>query len=192
MNETKTIKCQLREGLKFTGKQISSKLVISKNKDSNGKNITFIFVYRNSMYYFIPIADIYFDTNNRELIMPKGRPVQVAKGLYTDIIPSLKYKGYFVLAPDSDFTPVFKEVEFPNGKRVWLMAYDEIVLRFYSWSVEYGNEEEWKEDYLSTHQINFRERIEAQKDREENLESNKMAQELNDELFEEAGYDFID
>lgn len=36
------------------------------------------------------------------------------------------------------------------------------------------------------------ERIEAKKEREENLQSYKMAQELNDELFEEAGYDFMD
>ena len=144
------------------------------------------------MYYFIPVADIYFDANNRELIMPKGRPIHVAQGLYTDIIPSLKYKGYFVLAPDSDFTPVFKEVEISNGMRMWLMAYDELVLHYYSWAVKYGNEEEWKEDYLSTHQINSRERIEAKKEREEVYKSYKMAQELNDELFEEAGYDFID
>ena len=48
------------------------------------------------MYFFIPVTDIYFDANNRKLIMPKGRPVQVAKGLYTDIISSTKYKGYYV------------------------------------------------------------------------------------------------
>lgn len=72
------------------------------------------------------------------------------------------------------------------------MAYDELVLHFYSWSVEYGDEEEWKEDYLSTHQIITHERIEAKKEREEKLQSYKMAQELNDELFEEAGYDFMD
>ena len=101
-------------------------------------------------------------------------------------------KGYFVLAPDSDFTPVFKEVEISNGMRMWLMAYDELVLHYYSWAVKYGDEEEWKEDYLSTHQINSRERIEAKKEREEVYKSYKMAQELNDELFEEAGYDFID
>ena len=192
MNETKTIKCELREGLKFTGRQISSKLVISKNKDSNGNSITYIFAFRNNMYFFIPVADIYLDANNKELIMPKGRPVQVAQRLYTDIIPSLKYKGYYVLAPDSDFNPIFKEVETSDGKKVWIMAYDEIVLHLYSWSVEYGNEEEWKDDYLSTHQINYRERIEAKKDREEQLKAWKMAKELNDERFEEAGYDFMD
>ena len=31
------------------------------------------------MYFFIPVADIFLDANNRELIMPKGQPVQVAK-----------------------------------------------------------------------------------------------------------------
>ncbi len=97
-----------------------------------------------------------------------------------------------MLAPDSDFTPVFKEVEISNGMRMWLMAYDELVLHYYSWAVKYGDEEEWKEDYLSTHQINSRERIEAKKEREEVYKSYKMAQELNDELFEEAGYDFTD
>lgn len=192
MNETKIITCELKEGLKFTGRKISSKLVISKNKDSKGNSVTCIFAWRNNMYFFIPVADIFLDANNRELIMPKGQPVQVAKGLYTDIIPSVKYKGYYVLSPDSDFTPIFKEVEFPEGRKAWLMAYDELVLHFYSWSVEYGDEEEWKEDYLSTHQIKTHERIEAKKEREEKLQSYKMAQELNDDLFEEAGYDFMD
>lgn len=102
MNNTKTLKCELRDGLRFTGRQISSKLVISKNKDTNGKSVTFIFAWRNNMFFFIPIADIYLDASNRELIMPKGKPVQVALGLYTDIIPSMKYKGYYVLSPDSD------------------------------------------------------------------------------------------
>ena len=66
MKETKTIKCELREGLKFTGRQISSKLVISKNKSPNGKSVTYIFVWRNNMYFFIPANNIYFDANNRE------------------------------------------------------------------------------------------------------------------------------
>lgn len=144
------------------------------------------------MYFFIPVADIYFDANNRELIMQKRRPVQVAQGLYTDIISSTKYKGYYVLSPDSDFNPIFKEVEFPDGRKVWLMAYDELVLHLYSWLVEYGDEEEWKEDYLSTHQIKVRERIEAKKEREQNVKLYRMAKEMTDELFEEAGYDFMD
>lgn len=192
MKKTKTINCELREGLKFTGRQISSKLVISKNKSPNGNSVTCIFAWRNNMYFFIPIADIYFDANNRELIMQKGRPVQVAQGLYTDIISSTKYKGYYVLSPNSDFNPIFKEVEFPDGRKVWLMAYDELVLHLYSWLVEYGDEEEWKEDYLSTHQIKVRERIEAKKEREQNEELYRMAKEMTDELFEEAGYDFMD
>lgn len=192
MKKTKTINCELREGLKFTGRQISSKLVISKNKSPNGNSVTYIFAWRNNMYFFIPVADIYFDTNNRELIMQKGRPVQVAEGLYTDIISSTKYKGYYVLSPDSDFNPIFKEVEFPDGRKVWLMAYDELVLHLYSWLVEYGDEEEWKEDYLSTHQIKVRERIEAKKEREQNEKLYRMAKEMTDELFEEAGYDFMD
>lgn len=192
MKKTKTINCELREGLKFTGRQISSKLVISKNKSPNGNSVTCIFAWRNNMYFFIPVADIYFDANNRELIMQKGRPVQVAQGLYTDIISSTKYKGYYVLSPNSDFNPIFKEVEFPDGRKVWLMAYDELVLHLYSWLVEYGDEEEWKEDYLSTHQIKVRERIEAKKEREQNEELYRMAKEMTDELFEEAGYDFMD
>lgn len=192
MNNTKTLKCELRAGIRFTGRQLSSKLVISKNKDSNGKSITYIFARRNNMYFFIPKADIYLDANNRELIMPKGRPVQVAQGLYTDIIPSMKYKGYYVLAPDSDYNPIFKEVEVSDSRKVWLMAYDELVLHFYSWSVEYGDEKEWKEDYLSTHQIKARERIEAKKEQEQNEELYRMAREMTDELFEEAGYDFMD
>lgn len=192
MKETKTIKCALKEGLKFTGRQISSKLVISKNKSPNGNSITYIFAWRNNMYFFIPVADIYFDANNSELIMPKGRPVQVAQGFYTDIIPSTKYKGYYVLSPDSDYNPIFKEVELSDGRKVWLMAYDELVLHLYSWSVEYGDEEEWKEDYLSTHQIKARERIEAKKEHEHNKELYRMAKEMTDELFEEAGYDFMD
>ena len=192
MKKTKTINCELREGLKFTGRQISSKLVISKNRSPNGNSVTYIFAWRNNMYFFIPVADIYFDANNRELIMQKGRPVQVAQGLYTDIISSTKYKGYYVLSPDSDFNPIFKEVEFPDGRKVWLMAYDELVLHLYSWLVEYGDEEEWKEDYLSTHQIKVRERIEAKKEREQNEKLYRMAKEMTDELFEEAGYDFMD
>lgn len=192
MKKTKTINCELREGLKFTGRQISSKLVISKNKSPNGNSVTYIFAWRNNMYFFIPVADIYFDANNRELIMQKGRPIQVAQGLYTDIISSTKYKGYYVLSPDSDFNPIFKEVEFPDGRKVWLMAYDELVLHLYSWLVEYGDEEEWKEDYLSIHQIKVRERIEAKKEREQNEKLYRMAKEMTDELFEEAGYDFMD
>ncbi|MBO5679357.1 MAG: hypothetical protein J6S11_05295 [Bacteroidaceae bacterium] len=192
MNNTKTLKCELRDGLRFTGRQISSKLVISKNKDANGKSVTFIFAWRNNMFFFIPIADIYLDANNRELIMPKGKPVQVAQGLYTDIIPSMKYKGYYVLSPDSDYNPIFKEVELFDGRRVWLMAYDELVLHLYSWLVEYDDEEEWKEDYLSMHQIKARERIEAKKEHERNKELYRMAREMTDELFEEAGYDFMD
>lgn len=194
MKKTKTINCELRERLKFTGRQISSKLVISKNKSPNGNSVTYIFAWRNNMYFFIPVADIYFDANNRELIMQKGRPVQVAQGLYTDIISSTKYKGYYVLSPDSDFNPIFKEVEFPDGRKVWLMAYDELVLHLYSWLVEYGDgdEEEWKEDYLSTHRIKVCERIEAKKEREQNEKLYRMAKEMTDELFEEAGYDFMD
>lgn len=192
MKETKTIKCELREGLKFTGRQISSKLVISKNKSPNGESVTYIFVWRNDMYFFIPVANIYFDANNRELIMPKGLPVQVAKGLYTDIIPSSKYKGYYVLSPDSDYNPIFKEVELSDGRKVWLMAYDELVLHLYSWSVGCGDEKEWKEDYLSTHQIKAHDRIEEKKEREQNEELYRMAKEMTDELFEEAGYDFMD
>ena len=192
MKKTKTINCELREGLKFTGRQISSKLVISKNKSHNGNSVTYIFAWRNNMYFFIPVADIYLDANNRELIMQKGRPIQVAQGLYTDIISSTKYKGYYVLSPDSDFNPIFKEVEFPDGRKVWLMAYDELVLHLYSWLVEYGDEEEWKEDYLSIHQIKVRERIEAKKEREQNEKLYRMAKEMTDELFEEAGYDFMD
>ena len=192
MNNTKTLKCELRDGLRFTGRQISSKLVISKNKDANGKSVTFIFAWRNNMFFFIPIADIYLDASNRELIMSKGKPVQVAQGLYTDIIPSMKYKGYYVLSPDSDYNPIFKEVELFDGRRVWLMAYDELVLHLYSWLVEYDDEEEWKEDYLSMHQIKARERIEAKKEHERNKELYRMAREMTDELFEEAGYDFMD
>ncbi|MBR6141319.1 MAG: hypothetical protein IKQ37_06115 [Bacteroidaceae bacterium] len=188
---TKTIKCKIREDLKFTGREISAKLVISKNKAPNGKNVTYIFAWKNDMYFFIPIADIYLDANNRELIMPKGCPVYVAHELFRDIIPSSKYKGYSVFAPDSDFAPIFKEAEFPDGRKIWLMVYDEIVLHYYTWAVEYGDEEEWKEDYLSTHQINVRERLEAKKEREEDA-LYQMAKELNDELFEEAGYDFMD
>ncbi len=192
MSMTKIIKCNLREDLKFTGRELSAKLVISKNKTPKGESVTYIFIWKDNKYFFIPIADIYLDANNRELIMPKGCPVYVAQELYRDIIPSTKYKGYSVFAPDSDFTPIFKEVEFSDGRKIWLMAYDEIVLHYYTWVVEYGDEEEWKEDYLSKHQINFRERIEEKKNREETIKANKMAQELNDELFEEAGYDFMD
>lgn len=35
-------------------------------------------------------------------------------------------------------------------------------------------------------------KIEARKERHQNEELHRMAQELNDELFEEAGYDFMD
>ena len=192
LNKTRTERCQLRKDLKFTGRQISSKLVISKNKDSNGKNVTFIFVRRNSNYFFVPIADIYLDVNNRELIMPKGHPVIVAQGLYRDIIPSKKYKDCYVLAPDSDFQPIFKEVENSVGKKVWFMVYDEIVLHLCSWEVEYGDFDECVEKYLSIHQINYEEKIEEMERRERERELSREAEEMTDELFEEAGYDFMD
>ena len=54
------------------------------------------------------------------------------------------------------------------------------------------NKKEWKEGYLSTHQIKVHERIEEEKVREQNEELYRMAKEMTDELFEEAGYDFMD
>lgn len=192
MSLTKTIKFKLRDDLKFTGREISAKLVIFKNKNPKGESVTYLFYWKYDKYFFIPIADIYLDANNRELIMPKGRPVYVASELSRDIIPSLKYKGFSVFAPDSDFTPIFKEVEFPDGRKIWIMVFDEIILHYYTWAVEYGDEEEWKEDYLSKHQIIIRKRRKEIEDSEEAIMANKMAQEMTDELFEEAGYDFMD
>lgn len=171
---------------------MSSKLVIFKNQDAKGNSITLLFVARNNKFFFVQIADIYIDANKRELVMPKNRAIMIAHELSRDLIPSVKYKGCYVLAPDSDFQIVFKEVETPQGERAWCLVYDEITLHLYSWYVEYAGADEWLEDYLSTHQINHRKKIEARKERHQNEELHRMAQELNDELFEEAGYDFMD
>ena len=191
---TKTIKYELEEGSKFTGRTLSAKLVIYKNKDSKGRSVTFQFRYEmeENKLYFIPISDIYFDADNRQLIMPKGSPVQVAPELYRDIEPSFKYKGFNVFATDSDFKPVFKEVELSTGRKTWIMAYDEIILHLdseYDWL-----DQEFKEEFLSTHQLKTRERYREWEDnlRERVWGNDRMAEELNDELFEEAGYDFMD
>ncbi|MBP5340406.1 MAG: hypothetical protein J6W75_02855 [Bacteroidaceae bacterium] len=193
---TKTIKYEPEEGSKFTGRKLSDKLVIYKNRDSKGKSVTFQFRYEieENKLYFIPISDIYFDANNRELIMPKGCPVQVAPELYRDIVPSFKYKGFNVFATDSDFRPVFKEVEFSSGRKNWIMAYDEIILHSYT---EYDwLDQEFKEEFLSFHQLQARERSRESEDilreRVWGNDPNRIAKELNDELFEEAGYDFMD
>ncbi len=213
MNETKTIKFQLNEGQRLTGRQISPKLVISKNKNSKGNNVTLVFWLnkKNWDYYFVPISDIYLDVNKNELIMPKLRPVPVARALYSDIIPSKKYCGFNVFAPDSDFEPIFKEIEKSDGKRFWCLAFDEIVLHYYDynyclipsdwwrfWPIESLYDDikpSWSfdmEDYcsafLSTHQIFAYEKLEQK----HISEQDKIAKDLMNGLYEEAGWDFMD
>ena len=70
MEETKIIKFVLGKGFKFTGREISSKLVVSKNKDLEGNCVTLIMSKRKGLYFFHPIADIYLDYNKLQLIMP--------------------------------------------------------------------------------------------------------------------------
>ena len=82
MEETKIIKFVLGKGFKFTGREISSKLVVSKNKDLEGNCVTLIMSKRKGLYFFHPIADIYLDYNKLQLIMPKHQPIFVSKTLF--------------------------------------------------------------------------------------------------------------
>lgn len=191
LSETKTIKFEFKDDSRFTGRQISSKLVISKNKDSEGNNRTLVFVPREGRFYFVPITDIYLDVNNHDLIMPKGKPVPVSLSFNTEIIPSRKYEGYYVLAPDSDFEPVFKEIETANGLRFWFMVFDEITLHLYTWT-DFDDPLVPKHKYLSRHKLHIQLIEDERKELERIRNVNSEYQRLNDELFEEAGYDFMD
>lgn len=196
MEKTKVIKFHLPENYKFTGREISSKLVISKNKDSKGNNITILLKYFKGRYYFVPITDIYLDYSNTILIMPQYRPVPVLKALDIDIIPSKKYDGFFVFAPDSDFNPSFKEIEFPDGKKIWVLVYNKITLYLYTNNDDLYEEGDGRGEeyslYLSSHQINVRNKKDIQKEAIRRKEWNIECQKMTDELFEEAGYDFLD
>ena len=123
--------------------------------------------------------------------MPKSKPVPIAEDLVRDIIPSRKYQGCYVLAPDSDFEPIFKEAESPDGLKTWCLVFDEITLHLYTWTSDYDRDE-IHHTYLSTHEKNEREKEEWRKERKRNQEINREAQRMTDELFEEAGYDFMD
>lgn len=193
LSETKTIKFEFKDDSRFTGRQISSKLVISKNKDSEGKNRTLVFVHRKGHFYFVPIADIYLDVNKHDLIMPKGKPVPVSRAFNTEMVKSSKYEGYYVLAPDSDFEPVFKEVETSNGLRFWFMVFDKITFHLYTWTDFDDDPFVPKHKYLSRHQLHIQIKEDIIKERLERMrDDNSEYQSLNDELFEEAGYDFMD
>lgn len=197
--KTKTIKLGSHNIFKFTGRQITSKLVISKNKNSKGENTTLIFVNKNKRFYFVPLSDIYLDANNRELIMPKKHPVPVLNQIYRDIIPSRKYKGCYVLAPDSDIEPIFKEFENPEGIKFWVMAYEEITLYQYIWRKDLFkargmisiDKDKYYDEYLSKHQLNVKLREDEKLKHKINEEISREAEEATEALFEEAGYDFI-
>ena len=124
MEETKVFKFKLNAGYNLTGREISSKLVISKNKNNNGNNTTLLMKRseKSGNFFFVPIADIYLDYNNKVLIMPKYLPVYVNKNLYRDIIPSVKYPGFYVLSPDSDINTIFREIKVSNGKIIWILS----------------------------------------------------------------------
>lgn len=195
MEETKIIKFVLGKGFKFTGREISSKLVVSKNKDLEGNCVTLIMSKRKGLYFFHPIADIYLDYNKLQLIMPKHQPIFVSKGLYRDIIPSSKYKRHYVFAPDSDIQTVFKEIEFPNNKKYWCLVYDTIILQKYSWhdySWNFNDPRSEQSGYFSTHQLNEKKIEVVKQEADYDRAIYQECQEMNDELFEEAGYDFMD
>lgn len=196
MKRYKIIKFSLGKDFKFTGRELSTKLVISKNIDSNGNKTTLVLSKRKGKYFFQPVSDIYYDYNNTELIIPKFHPVFVAPGLYRDIIASTKYNGHFVFSPESDFETIFKEIEIPNGDKLWCVVYETITLHKYCLYDNLREFEDCREDelydYLSTHQIKSIKREKAieraEYERQLNLEYRKMTE----ELFEEAGYDFMD
>ena len=191
----KIIKFQLPKGFVLTGRELSAKLIISKNIDNNGNKITLIIVYVEDCYCFKPIADIYYDYNKTELIMPKLQPIFIHPELYRDIIPSMKYKGLFVFSPDSDFKIIFKEVITPKGRKMWMVAFDTITLYSYT---EFDNHRPWDycdeghQTYLSYRQLKIREKEDDRLEAERQLAWDYEVQSMKDELFEEAGYDFMD
>lgn len=191
MENIKEIKFVLAEGFKFTGREISSKLVISKNQDPEGNCVTIVMKRFGNKYFFIPFTDIYLDFNKTQLIMPKQEPIFVTDALYRDIIPSTKHKGYYVFAKDSDVETIFKEIEFPNNKKYWCLVFDKILLYHYDYWVNCDPESE-QSGYFTRYQLNnvrkWSEKLKSDYDRGVAQE----CEELNNELFEEAGYDFMD
>lgn len=133
--KTITVSSKHGRNVSFTGRSISSKLVISKNKSTYGENTTIIMKKKYSSknryqwyYLFYPVSDIYLDFNKTELIMPYNKPVYVAKSLYTEIIPSRKYPRCYVFAPDSDIETIFKEFFIPNYGKIWVLTYEKATL----------------------------------------------------------------
>ncbi len=191
MENIKEIKFDLAKGFKFTGREISSKLVISKNQTPDGNSVTIVMKRFGSKYFFIPITDIYLDYKKTQLIMPKYEPVFVTDALYRDIIPSKKYKECYVFAKDSDIEKIFKEIVFPNKQTYWCLVFDKIILHKHFLEIDYETEDE-KYGYFTTYQLNNIKKEEDRIEREEASANFKECEELTNELLEEAGYDFLD
>ena len=189
---------------------INTKLVINQNVFNNNR-ITLLFKQPkegkfSNMFFFLPIADIYYDYQRTELIMPKGNPVLVfPKLFYTDIIESRKYKGFYVTSPYSDVELIFKEFYSTlTKKNIWILTYDKMTLYEYTYFEEAEPDEDTydmfyylngtsKKIFLSKHRII---EIETNKimDNESSNDSDywKDGEDELRGLFEEAGYDFTD
>lgn len=213
--KTIDVSCKLIDRLPATGRSISSKLVISKNTFPNGKKCTIVMKklknpkhYNEYYYAFIPIKDIYLNYNDTDLIMPKGKMVLVMRHLNSEIIPSRKYRNNFVFAPDSDVETIFKEINLPRYGKVWVLTYEKATLHLMRHYIgptgrhaaldELYKEENYEYIYVSKHLENrlkeneFRNYDEEAEDEYRSLENLRDAQSMTDDLFEEAGYDFMD
>lgn len=213
--KTIEVTCKLIDKLSPTGRSISSKLVISKNKFPNGENCTIVMresqnhqLYNRNYYLFIPINDIYLNYNKTDLIMPRGKPVYVMRHLNSEIIPSRKYPHKYVFAPDSDIETIFKEINLPKYGKIWVLTYEKATLHLMRHYIgptgrhaaldELYKEENYEYIYVSKHLENrlkeneFRNYDEESEDEYRSLENLRDAQSMTDDLFEEAGYDFMD
>ena len=191
MEDVKDLKFALGKGFKFTGREITSKLVISKNQDPEGNCVTLVMKKFGNKFFFIPTTDIYLDYKNTQLIMSKHEPVYVTDGLYRDIIPSSKYKGCYVFAPDSDIQTVFKEIEFPNNKNYWCLVFDRITLHYFTYWTN-GDPRSEQSGYFTTHQLNIVKRKFEKEENDYNMGLYQECEDLTNEMLEEAGYDFLD
>ncbi len=71
------------------------------------------------------------------------------------------------------------------------MVFDEITLHLYTWT-DFDDPLVPKHKYLSRHKLHIQLIEDERKELERIRNVNSEYQRLNDELFEEAGYDFMD
>lgn len=215
-NSPESIEVNFKPGsnVSFTGRSISTKRVISQNVSVWGDKTTVVMKkwdrhrkQNDWRYLFYPVNDIYLDYNHTDMIMPKGRPIYVVRNLYSEIIPSRKYPKCYVLAPDSDVETIFKEVSIPNVGIGWVLTYEKATLhliRHYEGPTHAPTKEDIEDEsnyyymYVSKHlkkwlkDNEFRDYEQEAIDAYRSYENWKEAQAMTDELFEEAGYDFMD